>query len=132
MARGEFPTSFPTKQIDPQPALPRGNTNMRIHLSMAVSNYDHVEDLVTGRVRIEGVDLTAMELPIEEIFFRMLSFSEWDVSEFSMAKYVSLVGTATAPFRAIPVFPSRVFRQSAFYIATGAGIKGVEDLAGRR
>jgi 4,5-dihydroxyphthalate decarboxylase len=103
-----------------------------IQLAMAISNYDHVGDLVNGRVRPEGIDLTTMELPIEEIFFRMLSFVEWDVSEFSMAKYVSLVGTATAPFRAIPVFPSRVFRQSAFYIATGAGIRGAEDLAGRR
>jgi 4,5-dihydroxyphthalate decarboxylase len=41
-------------------------------------------------------------------------------------------GIGAAPFQAIPVFPSRVFRQSAFYIATGAGIKGPEDLAGRR
>jgi 4,5-dihydroxyphthalate decarboxylase len=103
-----------------------------IQLSMAISNYDHVGDLVNGRVRPEGIELTAMELPIEEIFFRMFSFSEWDISEFSMAKYVSMVGTGTAPFRAIPVFPSRVFRQSAIYIATGATIKGPEDLAGRR
>jgi len=103
-----------------------------IQLSMAISNYDHVGDLINGRVRPEGIELTAMELPIEEIFFRMFSFSEWDVSEFSMAKYVSMVGTGTAPFRAIPVFPSRVFRQSAIYIATGAAIKGPEDLAGRR
>ena len=105
---------------------------MRIQLSMAVSNYDHVGDLVNGRVRIEGADLTAMELPIEEIFFRMLSFSEWDVSEFSMAKYVGLVGGGTAPFRAIPVFPSRVFRQSAFYLAAGSSIKVPQDLAGKR
>jgi 4,5-dihydroxyphthalate decarboxylase len=103
-----------------------------IPLSMAISNYDHVGDLVNGRILPEGIDLTAMELPIEEIFFRMLSFVEWDVSEFSMAKYVSMVGTGTAPFQAIPVFPSRVFRQSAFYIATGAAIKGPEDLARRR
>jgi len=103
-----------------------------IPLSMAISNYDHVGDLVNGRILPEGIDLTAMELPIEEIFFRMLSFVEWDVSEFSMAKYVSMVGTGTAPFQAIPVFPSRVFRQSAFYIAEGAAIKGPEDLAGRR
>jgi 4,5-dihydroxyphthalate decarboxylase len=103
-----------------------------IQLSMAISNYDHVGDLANGRVRPEGIDLTVMELPIEEIFFRMLSFTEWDVSEFSMGKYVSLVGKGIAPFQAIPVFPSRVFRQSAFYIATGAGIKGTKDMAGKR
>jgi 4,5-dihydroxyphthalate decarboxylase len=103
-----------------------------IQLSMAISNYDHVGDLVNGRVRPEGIDLTTMELPIEEIFFRMLSYVEWDVSEFSMAKYVSLVSKGASPFQAIPVFPSRVFRQSALYIATGAAVKGPEDLAGRR
>lgn len=101
-------------------------------LSIAISNYDHVGDLMNGRVRPEGIELTAMELPIEEIFFRMHHFVEWDVSEFSMAKYVAMVGSGIAPFRALPVFPSRVFRQSAFYIATGASIKSPQDLAGRR
>jgi 4,5-dihydroxyphthalate decarboxylase len=103
-----------------------------IQLSMAISNYDHVRDLVSGRVRAEGIDLIPMELPIEEIFFRMFSFAEWDVAEFSMAKYVSMIGAATAPFRAIPVFPSRVFRQSAFYVATGASVSSPDELAGKR
>jgi 4,5-dihydroxyphthalate decarboxylase len=103
-----------------------------LQLSIAISNYDHVGDLINGRVRPEGINLTAMELPIEEIFFRMHSFVEWDVAEFSMGKYVALVGSGTAPFRALPVFPSRVFRQSAFYVATGASIKSPRDLAGRR
>jgi 4,5-dihydroxyphthalate decarboxylase len=103
-----------------------------VQLSIAISDYDHVRDLVNGRVRAEGIDLISMELPIEEIFFRMFSFAEWDISEFSMAKYVSMIAAGTAQFRAIPVFPSRVFRQSAFYIATGASVRGPEDLVGKR
>jgi len=103
-----------------------------IQLSMAISNYDHVRDLVNGRVRAEGIDLIPMELPIEEIFFRMFSFAEWDVAEFSMAKYVSMIGAGVPPFSAIPVFPSRVFRQSAFYVATGGSVRSPEDLAGKR
>jgi 4,5-dihydroxyphthalate decarboxylase len=103
-----------------------------IKLSMAISDYDHVSDILHGRVRVEGVNITAMELPIEEIFFRMISFGEFDVSEFSMAKYVSMVGRGTAPFRAIPVFPSRVFRQSAFYIRPNGAVKQAVDLSGKR
>ncbi|WP_433966489.1 hypothetical protein [Tunturiibacter gelidiferens] len=103
-----------------------------VPISMAISNYDHVADLLNNRVRIEGVNLTPMELPIEEVFFRMFSFGEWDVSEFSMAKYVSLVGAGTQPFRAIPVFPSRVFRQSALYVASRGALGTPQDLAGRR
>ena len=103
-----------------------------VSLSMAVAAYDHVRDLVNGRVRPEGIELTAMELGVEEIFFRTSTFQEWDIAEFSMAKYVSMLSNGTAPFRAIPVFPSRVFRQSAFYVATASGICSAEDLVGRR
>src|SRR5437016_2780051 len=103
-----------------------------LNLSLAVSYYDHVVDLARGRVRAEGISLTASELPNEEIFFRMLHFGEWDVAEFSMAKYVSLASGGAPPLRAIPVFPSRMFRQSSFYVATKAGIAAPGDLAGRR
>src|SRR6266705_5938502 len=103
-----------------------------IGLSLAISYYDHVSDLLRGRVRVEGVALTTIELPVEEIFFRTVKFTEFDVAEFSMGKYVSLVATGEPPFRAIPVFPSRVFRQSAFYVATRGPVREAKDLAGRR
>jgi 4,5-dihydroxyphthalate decarboxylase len=103
-----------------------------IPLSLAISYYDHVSDLLRGRVRAEGISLTMLELPLEEIFFRTVKFTEFDVAEFAMGKYVSLVAAGSPPFVAIPVFPSRVFRQSAFYVATRAGIHEARDLAGRR
>ncbi len=103
-----------------------------IPLTMAVTYFDHISDLLRGRVRPEGIDLTILQLPVEEIFFRMLHFGEWDVSEFALGKYVSLVASGQAPFRAIPVFPSRVFRQSAVYVGAHKGIRSPQDLAGRR
>ena len=103
-----------------------------IHLSMATGDYDHFRDIFTGRVRPAGIELTAMQLPIEEIFFRTFSSTEWDISEFSFAKYVSMLSTGTAPFRAIPVFPSRVFRHSAFYVRAGGSVREPQDLAGKR
>lgn len=103
-----------------------------LQLSMATSGYDHFRDLIDGRVRPEGIELTSMELAIEDIFFRMFSFAEWDVAEFSFAKYVAMLSTDSAPFRAIPVFPSRVFRQSAFYVTAGGSVRGPEDLSNRR
>jgi len=103
-----------------------------IRLSLAISHYDHVSDLVRGRVKAEGITLIPSELPVEEIFYHMVMFAEWDVAECSMAKYVALVGTGAPPFRAIPVFPSRVFRQSSVYVAARSGIRTPGDLAGRR
>lgn len=103
-----------------------------IELTLAVSYYDHLSDLLRGRVRAEGISLRPIQLPVEEIFFRMMQFGEWDVCEFSCGKYVSLVAGGDLPFRAIPVFPSRVFRQSAVYVGASAGIKEAKDLEGRR
>ena len=41
-----------------------------IGISLAISYYDHASDLLRGKVKPEGIALTAMELPVEEIFFR--------------------------------------------------------------
>ena len=101
-------------------------------LTLAVSDYDHVRDLTTGRVPVEGIDLTCLQLPIEEIFFRFTAFQEWHVSELSLAKYVAMVGAGDPPAVAIPVFPSRVFRHSAFYVARGGPVESPEQLAGAR
>jgi 4,5-dihydroxyphthalate decarboxylase len=104
----------------------------RLPLTLAISHYDHVTDLVTGRVPVEGVDLTCLSLQIEEIFFRNLNFREFDVAEMSMAKYTSLTSQGDAPFVAIPVFPSRVPRHSSIYVRRDGPVKAPADLAGRK
>jgi 4,5-dihydroxyphthalate decarboxylase len=102
------------------------------HLTLAVSDYDHVRDLTSGRVPVEGVQLTCLQLPVEEIFFRFTAFREWHVSELSLAKYVTMVGADDDSVVAIPVFPSRVFRHSAFYVRRGGPVQEVGQLAGAR
>jgi 4,5-dihydroxyphthalate decarboxylase len=103
-----------------------------IPLTLAVSRYDHVEDLVTGRISPEGVRLTCLSLPVEEIFFRFLKHREWDVSELSFAKYASLISQGDKSFTAIPVFPSRIFRHSSVYVRRDGPVQRPEDLAGKR
>jgi 4,5-dihydroxyphthalate decarboxylase len=104
----------------------------RIPLTLAISHYDHVTDLVTGRVPVEGVELTCLNLQIEEIFFRQFNFRDFDVSEVSMGKYCSLVSQGDPPLVAIPVFPSRVPRHSSIYIRRDGPVKSPADLAGKR
>jgi 4,5-dihydroxyphthalate decarboxylase len=104
----------------------------RIPLTLAISHYDHVTELVTGRVPVEGVDLTCLNLQIEEIFFRQFTYRDFDVSEVSMGKYCSLVSQGDSPLTAIPVFPSRVARHSSIYIHKPGPVKTVTDLAGKR
>lgn len=104
----------------------------RIPLTLAISDYEHVRDLVTGRVQVEGIDLTCLDLPVEEIFHRFADYREWQVSEMSMALYVSMRAKGDDSLTAIPVFPSRVFRHSSYYVRRDSDITSGPDLAGRR
>jgi 4,5-dihydroxyphthalate decarboxylase len=104
----------------------------KLSLSMAVSEYDHVRDLTSGAVRVQGIRLTCLDLPTEEIFFRSLKYNEFDVCELSMGKYISLISQGDDTFSGIPVFPSRAFRQSSAYVLRDGPVKCVEDLRGRK
>jgi 4,5-dihydroxyphthalate decarboxylase len=100
---------------------------MNLPLTLAINPYDHVRGLAP-----QGIDLTVLELPIEEIFFRFTKFREWDASEMSFGKTVSLMAEAAPDIVPIPVFPSRVFRHSAIYIGEKSNITEPKDLEGRK
>lgn len=104
----------------------------RVSLTIAMSDYDHVRDFASGRVQAEGIDANVLTLTVEEIFFRFIKFREWDVSELSMGKYVSLVSQDDKSLVGIPVFPSRIFRQQSIYVRPDGPIKTPADLKGRR
>jgi 4,5-dihydroxyphthalate decarboxylase len=103
-----------------------------LRLSLACGPYDRTQALIDGSVRPEGIDLTYLALQPAEIFWRMLQYQEFDVSEMSMSNYTTLVSQGNSPFIAIPVFPSRVFRHGYFFINTTKGIKSPKDLIGKR
>ena len=96
---------------------------MKLPLSLAISPYDHARDL-----RPQGIELALLDLPIEEIFYRFTRFREWDVSEMSFGKVVSLLSQPAPDIVVLPVFPSRVFRHSAIY----SKLAKPKDLEGKR
>jgi 4,5-dihydroxyphthalate decarboxylase len=102
-----------------------------ISITLACERYDRTEALRDGRVTPAGVDLTYLPQRVEETFFRMARFREFDAAEMSLASYV--VGlTRDAPFVGLPVFPSRMFRHSGVYVSGASGITEPATLAGRR
>jgi 4,5-dihydroxyphthalate decarboxylase len=103
----------------------------RLPLTLACWRYDRTRALVDGRVRPDGIDLTCLDLPVEETFFRMLRHQEFDVAEMSLSSYVVSLFADEPPFVAIPVFPSRFFRHSCIYVNAAAGIARPADLVGR-
>src|SRR6266545_1738685 len=104
--------------------------SVRVPLSLACWDYDRTSPLATGEVRPDAVDLTYISLPVEETFFRMARYREFDAAEMSLSSYVISL-FRNAPFIAIPVFPSRAFRHHSIYVNAAGDIGGPGDLVGR-
>src|SRR6059058_6135652 len=104
----------------------------KLRLTFACGPYDRTVALRDGSVQPEGIELNYIASQPPDIFWRMLQFNEFEISEMSLSNYVTLVGAGNAPFVAIPAFPSRVFRHGYFFINTDKGIKTPADLKGKR
>ena len=105
---------------------------MKVNLTGATTRYDHTRDLVTGDVRVEGVDMIWLQLEAEEVIHRFVEHREWDVSEVSMALYTAMRAAGDDSLTAIPVFVCRTFRHAAMYVPAGTRLQSPRDLGGRR
>jgi 4,5-dihydroxyphthalate decarboxylase len=104
----------------------------QLELSIATGDYDRVRAIKDGRVRVEGCAVTYLTPALEELFIRALIGAEFDACEVSLSSYLIAFSRGKTPYRALPVFLSRVFRHSAIYIRTDRGIARPEDLRGKR
>jgi len=102
-----------------------------VNITVACWDYDRTRPLQEGRVPVEGVDLTYLPLRVEETFWRMLRYQDFDAAEMSMGSYLMSRDKGSPRFVAIPVFPSRAFRHSCIYVNTDSGIREAKDLIGR-
>ena len=104
----------------------------RLRLTFACWEYDRTRALADGSVVPEGIDLNCLTLHVEETFFRMLRHREFDVAEMSLSSYAVTAARDDPPFIAIPVFPSRFFRQSCIFVSAKSAIVEPADLVGKR
>ncbi|GAB4079110.1 ABC transporter substrate-binding protein [Modestobacter muralis] len=103
----------------------------RLNLTFACGDYDRTRALEEGTVRPEGIDLTYLRLPVEETFFRMMRYREFEVAEMSLSSYVKSLDLDEPPFVALPVYTSRQFRHAGIFVNTESGIEKPEDLRGK-
>src|SRR5918996_384131 len=104
----------------------------KIRLTLSCWEYDRTRALQEGKVQVEGVDLTYLPLHVEETFWRMLRYQEFDAAECSMSSYLMARERGYPRLIAIPVFPSRFFRHSFIFVNTESGIEAPKDLVGKR
>jgi 4,5-dihydroxyphthalate decarboxylase len=104
----------------------------KLKLTFGCWNYDRTRAVMDGTVRPDGIELNSLDMPVEETFFRMLRYREFDVAEMSLSSYMVSLFKDPKPFVAIPVFPSRFFRHSSIYVSARSGIEQPQDLIGKR
>src|SRR5436853_6964481 len=104
----------------------------KLRLTFACGPYDRTLALRDGSVQPEGIELNYIASQPPDIFWRMLQFNEFEISEMSLSNYVTLVGAEKAPFTAIPAFPSVVFSHGHFLVHTVEAFKTPADLKVKR
>jgi 4,5-dihydroxyphthalate decarboxylase len=104
----------------------------KLSLTLACGDYEIVRPLISGRVKVDGVDLTILtDMDSATRHWRFLNNREFDIAEVSSSSYLAARDN-DMPFRAIPVFLHRRFRHGFMFINTTKGIAKPADLKGRR
>lgn len=102
-----------------------------LKLTLACWDHDRAQALLEGQVAVQDVELTCHALPTTTLFPLAVEQAKFDITEMSLSSYIMQVSTGTSAYTAIPVFLSRAFRHSGFYVRSGAGITSPRDLEGR-
>ncbi len=110
----------------------RGGNMSKLNLTLACWNYDRTRAIQDGSVQPDGIEINYLDLPVEETFFRMVRFREFDVAEMSLSSYTVSLHRDPKPFVAIPVFPSRFFRHSCIFVSAKSNIREPKDLIGKK
>jgi 4,5-dihydroxyphthalate decarboxylase len=103
-----------------------------LKLSLAITNNPRTRPVIDGRVKPEGIDFVKTVMGPAEMFWRQLSFAEFDVSEMSMSELMMIRARGDDRFIGIPVFTTRRFYHTGILVRKDAGIVGAADLEGKR
>jgi len=103
-----------------------------LKLSLAITNNPRTRPVIDGRVAPAGIDFVKTVLSAGEIFWRQLSFAEFDVSEMSMSELMMIRARGDDRFVGIPVFTTRRFYHTGIFVRKDAKIDGPADLKGKR
>jgi 4,5-dihydroxyphthalate decarboxylase len=105
-----------------------------LSISMAGYDYDRVQALIDGRVKIAGCDTRFEISRIGDMNTHILAGPQTrEVTEIGLNPF--MLAYANDNFRdytLIPVFPLRVFRHKSIFIRTDRGIVKPEDLRGKK
>lgn len=101
-------------------------------LSLAITSNPRTRPVIDGRVTPDGIDFATTVLTPPELFWRQLSFAEFDVSEMSMSELMMIRARGDDRFIGMPVFTTRRFYHTGIFVRKDAKIDTPADLKGKR
>jgi 4,5-dihydroxyphthalate decarboxylase len=103
-----------------------------LKLSLAITNNPRTRPVIDGRASPEGIDFATTVLTPPELFWRQLSFAEFDVSEMSMSELMMIRARGDDRFVGVPIFTTRRFYHTGIFVRKDAKIDNPADLKGKR
>jgi 4,5-dihydroxyphthalate decarboxylase len=103
-----------------------------LKLSLAITSNPRTRPIIDGRVKVDGVDFAKTILGPAEMFWRQLSFAEFDVSEMSMSELMMIRERGDDRFVGIPVLTTRRFYHTGVLVRKDGNIANPDDLKGKR
>src|ERR1044071_3639870 len=101
-------------------------------IRVAGRTYDGTLPILRGEMGIAGFDLEITETNDVPGMFGGMFKGQYDVSEMSLGELIYYISRGEASFKAIPVFPSRIFRHGFIFVRKNSGIEKPEQLNGRK
>jgi 4,5-dihydroxyphthalate decarboxylase len=106
-----------------------------LHLTVAVTRNPRFEPLIDGTITSKILNLQFVVTTPPELFYRNLKYDEFDVFEMSLSELAisrERGGGTRWQWSALPVFPAKAFLWFGLYVNSEAGIRGIQDLRGKR
>ena len=101
-----------------------------VELTLMLADYHRTRPLLSGEVTVDGVKLKPQRAVPGEACMRPV-YEEFDIAEMSLSWYM-MARCRNEPVIALPIFPLRMQIHPYIFCGTASGIKGPEDLKGKK
>jgi 4,5-dihydroxyphthalate decarboxylase len=101
-----------------------------VELTLMLADYHRTRPLLSGEVTVGGVKLNPQRAVPGEACMRPV-YEEFDIAEMSLSWYM-MARCRNEPVIALPIFPLRMQIHPYIFCGTASGIKGPEDLKGKK
>jgi len=105
---------------------------MDLRISIGMASNPRTWPVFDGKVKPDGIEVVASPVRGSELFWRQLSFAEFDVSEMSMSSLMMITAQGQEDWIGLPIFTTRNMFHTGVLVRKDRGIDKPQDLKGKK